>query len=149
MSSKLFKVLMAMALLSVIIAPTMAFANRSDKTVTTVSSSPQGEVPNPNCGDQPIPKRPHHPIKVVVNADCRVFGDVQVGPVGRHGYTIFPDSDPNSGMIVDCVTRCKVLFHYGGGVTGQLIGHIGLDMMGHDQCKHGCDRVDLRFFLGG
>lgn len=146
MSSKWFKILMAMALLSVIIAPTVALANRSSKTVNTVSSSPQGEVPNPNCGDRSIPKRPHRPIKVVVNADCRVFGDVQVGPVGRRGYTIFPDSDPNSGMIVDCVKSCKVLFKYGGGVTGQLIESIGLDMRGHNQCVHGCDRVDLRFF---
>jgi len=102
--------------------------------------------PNPHCGDRSIPARPLHPIKIVVEANCRVFGDIQVGPVGTSRYTIFPDNDPNSGMIVDCIKKCKVLFKYGGGITGQLIESIGLDMMNIKQCASGCERVDLRFF---
>ncbi len=106
----------------------------------------QAQKPNPRCGDRSIPSQPKHPVKVIVKADCRVFGDVEVGPAGRKGYWIHPDSDPNSGMIVDCLSTCKVLFRYGGGITGQLVDSIGRDMRSLDQCQRGCKRVDLRFF---
>jgi hypothetical protein len=87
--------------------------------------------PNPDCNDRDVAAGK----TIVVSEGCRVHGDVYVGSPGKSGFKLFPDGDPETGMIVDCVQSCKVYFRYGGGITGQFVDSIARDM-----AKSGCDQ---------
>lgn len=100
-----------------------------------------GDEPNSRCNDRDIDEAG---TVVTVRADCRVHGDVTYWKPGSN-IRFKPDDLRETGQILWCVSRCRVKFESGGGISGQPISSLALDMTS-DGCglSGGCKRIDLR-----